>query len=47
MIQYIIVGLLAIGAMIYIARKVYLNVSGKDTPGCEKCASNNVLTHKD
>ena len=42
MIQYIIVGILFIVAAVHIGRKIYLNISGKDTPGCEKCAVNEI-----
>lgn len=40
MIQLIIVALLVLGAAYFLGRKFYLNLTGKDTPGCEKCAVN-------
>lgn len=40
MVQLIIVIALALTAAFLLGRRVYLNLSGKQTPGCEKCAAN-------
>ena len=40
MIQTVIVITLFLAAAFWLGRKLYLNMSGKKSPGCEKCAAN-------
>ncbi len=39
MIQTVIVITLFLAAAFWLGRKLYLNFSGKQSPGCEKCAA--------
>lgn len=45
MIQTVLVIVLFLAAAFWLGRKLYLNLSGRQSPGCEKCAAKELAQH--